>query len=199
MVFRGVEGGANDLATHVAVSQWALDTAQLDLAQTEATAAAKIDPKSLDAMMLSGLIAMFRKDYPTAEHYFETAHLEAPRSFAASNNLALALAEQPEEAKKRRALDYAVTNVNESKNAEAAATYGWVLYKLGRLDEADKALELAASSGQISPDTAYYIARVAVDRGHEARARQFLEGALKSTARFCMRPEAKALMEQLKK
>ena len=33
---------------------------------------------------------------------------------------------------------------------------------------------MAVSSRQISPDTAYYIARLAVDRA-EAQARQFLE------------------------
>jgi hypothetical protein len=53
--------------------------------------------------------------------------------------------------------------------------------------------------GQVSPDTAYYIARLEADRGQEALARQYLEQALKTTTPFSMRPEAQALMEKLKK
>ena len=42
---------------------------------------------------------------------------------------------------------------------EAASTYGWVLFKLGRLDDAEKWLQAAVSSGSVMPDTAYYYAR----------------------------------------
>ena len=83
--------------------------------------------------------------------------------------------------------------------AEAASTYGWVLSNLGRLDEAERAFQAAISGGQVNPDTAYYIARLAYERGREALAKQWLEVALKSTGPFAMRQEATALMEQLKK
>ena len=72
---------------------------------------------------------LFQKDYPAAERYFQAAHIHWPHNFAASNHLALALVEQPDEAKKRQALDFAAINVQQSKDPEAAATYGWVLYK----------------------------------------------------------------------
>jgi tetratricopeptide (TPR) repeat protein len=197
--FAALKAAPNDLATHVAVSHWALDRGEFDLAKTQADAAAKIDPESLDAMMLNGLVAMFQRDFPTAEHYFQEAHIHWPHSFAASNDLALALVEQPDEAKKRQALDFARNNVEQAKNTEAAATYGWVLYKLGRIDEAERFLQIAGSRGQVSPDTAYYIARVAVERGREAQAKQVLEDALKSPARFYTRSEAQSLLERLKK
>ena len=114
------------------MGQWALETEQLPEAEKQATAALQIDPKSLDAKILCGVIALFKKDFAGAERYFEAAHLQSPRNFAATNNLALVLIEQKDEAKKRRALEYAQNNVQQNpKSAEAASTYGWVLYKTG--------------------------------------------------------------------
>jgi Tfp pilus assembly protein PilF len=199
--FAALAAAPKDVATHVAVSRWALDTGQLDVAKAQADAAAQLDPDSLDAMMLDGLVAMFQKDFPAAERYFQAAHIHWPHNYAATNNLALALVEQPDEAKKRQALEFATNNMEQSKNAEVAATYGWVLYKLGRLDDAERIFEVVRSRGQgrVSPDTAYYMARLELDRGREAQARQYLEEALKTTAPFTMRPEAQALMEKLKK
>jgi tetratricopeptide (TPR) repeat protein len=194
-----LKAAPKDIKTRVAVCRWALDAGQMDFAQSQAAAASEINAKSFDAMMIGGLVELYRKDYAAAERHFEAAHLDSPHNFAASNNLALALVEQNDEGKKRRALEYAVNNMQQTNGAEAAATYGWVLYKLGRLDEAEKALQAAISGGPVSPDTAYYIARLNVDRGREAQARDALESALRSGTSFSMQPEAKALLEQLKK
>jgi tetratricopeptide (TPR) repeat protein len=189
-----------DLHTHLVVGQWALQTGQLKDAKTQAAEALKLDPQSLDALILSGIVAMFQKDYPTAERFFETAHVQAPRNFAAANNLALVLVDQKDEAKRRRALEYAQSNIQaNSRSTEAASTYGWVLYKLGRFDEAEKALNVAISGGSAGPDTAYYIACLAYDRGRESQAKEWLDIALKSSAPFAMRQEAEELMAKLKK
>ncbi len=74
-----------------------------------------------------------------------------------------------------------------------------MLYKLNQFDEAEKWLQHAVSSGQVRPDTAYFYAALLKERGRDAEARPWLEGALKSTSAFAMRPEAKALLEKLKK
>ena len=152
-------------------------------------------------MMIDGLVAMFQKDYPAAERYFQTAHIHWPHNPAATDHLALALVEQSDEAKKRQALEFATNNMEQSKNAEMAATLGWVFYKLGRLDDAERTFEMVRSRGQkFSPDMAYYMARLEVDsRGTRRRPGTYLEQALKSTAPFTMRPEAQALLDKLKK
>jgi tetratricopeptide (TPR) repeat protein len=195
-----LQAAPNDLRTHLIVGQWALETNQMPEAEAQAAAALKVDPKSLDAKILSGVIALFKKDYSAAERYFEAAHLQSPRNFASTNNLALVLVEQTDEAKKRRALEYAQSNVQQNpRSAEAASTYGWVLYKLGRLDEAEKAFQAAVAGGSVGADTAYYIARLSYDRGRETQAKQWLDIALRSTGPFAMRQDATALMEKLKK
>ena len=190
-----------DIRTRLAAGYRALDMGQMDEAQKQAVAAAQIDPKSTDAKFLRGLIALCQKDYSAGELFFESILQRSAGDFAASNNLALALVEQDDEAKSRRALEYAEVNVKKlPKSANAASTYGWVLYKLGRLDDAEKALRTAASLGKVSVDTAYFTARLEVDRGQKAEAKQLLESTLKGAKGLSMfQQEAQALLEQLKK
>ena len=196
-----LKAAPRDLKTRLVAAQWAWENGQYEDAKKQADGAMKLDPKSIDAKMLAGIIALFQKDYPRAELYFEAAHRQSPKAFAASNNLALALAEQKDDAKRQLALDYAEMNVKQNpKMAEAYSTYGWVLYRLGRLEEAEGALRNAASGGSFGAETAYYLARVLADRGgNDATAKQLLEGALKTNGPFAQREDAKALLEKLKK
>jgi Tfp pilus assembly protein PilF len=190
----------NDVKIHLMAAQWAFEAGDLGEAKTQAEAAMKLDPKSPNAKVLCGVIALFQKDCATAEMYFESAHLQSPGNFVASNNLALALVEQKDEAKKQKALQYAATNVRQyPKVAEAVSTYGWVLYKLGRLDEAEQAFRAVATSGNVTADTKFYVARLSVDRGREAEAKQLLESALKMKGPFLQRQEAQSLLQQLTK
>lgn len=195
-----LKASPKDARTHLFAAQFALDNQDFDAAKAEADATLKIDPKSLEAKVYLGLVALFQKDYKTAEMYFESAHLQAPGNFAASNYLALSLVEQKDEAKKRKALEYAEANARQfPKMADAISTYGWVLYKLGRLDEAEQVLRAAASSPNFKAETIYYLARLAVDRGRSAEAKQLLEAALGSGAAFPQRQEAQSLLEQVSK
>ena len=53
-----------------------------------------------------------------------------PNDFGARNNLALALVEQDDPAKKQRALDYAEANYRDNKdNPDALSTLGWVYFR----------------------------------------------------------------------
>ena len=190
----------NDLNTQLVAAQVALENGQLEEAQKRAAEALRIDMNSLEAKNLRGLIALFQKDYKGAELNFEAAILKSPSNFSASNNLALALAEQKDESKRKRALEYATENVQKYKNsAEAASTYGWVLYKIGKIPEADKALQAALSTGNVQPDTAYYAAVVANESGRKEEAKKLLKAAIGSKGPFTMKQEATALSEQLNK
>ena len=65
--------------------------------------------------MLRGLVALWEKDWTEAENYFQEVILEAPNDFVARNNIALALVEQDDPAKKQRALAYAEANYRDNK------------------------------------------------------------------------------------
>ncbi|MGD0896889.1 MAG: tetratricopeptide repeat protein [Thermoguttaceae bacterium] len=201
-----------DLPTRLVAAQWALETGQLDVADTHATKALRLaeeerkvaveatatqaDARLLNAKILRGLVALFRKDFKAAEKFFEDAHLQSPGNFAAKNNLALALCEQKD--KVTRALELANDSYQQNpKNPETASTVGWVLYRAGYKDRAEQALRMAASSGNLSPDTAYYLAQVLYDGGNTDLPKGLLDAALKTTS-FSMRPEAQALADKIK-
>ena len=188
----------NDLRTWLVAAQWSLGTKQLKQAQEYAAKAMNIDSKSLEAKILRGVIAAFQRDFEAAERYFEDAHLQSPGNFQASNNLALALAEQSVDSKKRRALEYARANAERyPKVPEAASTYGWVLYKIGKVDEADRVFGGLLRSGNLAADTLYYIAQVAAEKGRPEQAKRLLNAAIKSNRPFSKEQEARALLERL--
>ena len=189
-----------DLKTRLALGQCALEMGLMIDAQNHAIAALQINPKSINAEFFRGLVALCQKDYRTAESFFESVlNRSGENSFAIRNNLALALIEQQDEKKSARALKYAEANAKQRPDsANFLSTYAWVLYRLGRLDDAEKALQAAAKLGSLSIDTAYYKARILVDRNRKDEARQVLETALKNTGRAMFRSDAEELLEELK-
>jgi tetratricopeptide (TPR) repeat protein len=195
-----VEAEPNNMKTRLAAGQWALETGQLEVARKHSLAAVRLDPKAQRTKFFRGAIAMFEKDYEAAETYFDLALKQAPNDFGTRNNLAVALIEQPDEARHRRALELAEANVKQfPKTTEVHSTYAWVLYRLGRLDDAEKAIRGAASVATTDVDVAYIMARIAVDRGRKDEAKQLLATALKTTAPALFRPEAEELLKKLSK
>ena len=210
-----VKVAPKDLNTRLVAAQWALETAEtkehLERAKEEASQALQIDPTSLSAKVLRGAVALYQQDYGNAEIYFDSAARQSPSNFAARNNLALALCEQDDDVKKARALQYAKDNTTLYPNNPAAgSTAGWVLYKLGRLEEAEKVLRQAAT-GQVAPDTRFYLARIYADFAEKSKeagqdeqagklkeqAQKLLEPLLSSKRLFSKRPEAEALKKEL--
>ena len=101
-------------------------------------------------VVTSGLIARHLKDYAQAECQFEAVHQESPEDFQAGNQLALALVEQADPAKQQRSLQLAEANVRVyPRSPEALATLGRVYHRLGRRDEAERALQAAVSLGKL--------------------------------------------------
>jgi len=208
-MIKALNAAPRDINTRLVAGQWAWETGQLEEAKKQAAVALQLDANALKAKLLCGLIALFQKDYKAAELYFESAVLQSPKDSGASNNLALALIEQGDPAKRDRALQYAEANVQKyQKWPEGFSTYGWVLYKLGRLDEAEKMISqsIQLSGGSFSPETAYYLARIVAAIGNRdndpkrlADAKRLLEEAVKTTAPFAQRNEAKELLQELTK
>jgi tetratricopeptide (TPR) repeat protein len=198
-----VQKDPDGLRTRLVAAEWALGRGDTKRALAEATKALSIDSGSLEAKIICGIVALFNKDYAKAEEHFQDAHLQSPSNFAAVNNLALALCEQRDAGKKRKAIEYAENNLKQNQQtqqtAEAASTLGWVYYRNEMLNQADQALRIAARSGNLSPDTAYYIAQVQADLGNKADAKTLVKAALQSSRPFSMRPEAQALSDKLEK
>ncbi len=195
----------DDANTLVVAASWALETDRLDEARKWASDALKLDKTSIPAMLIRGTVALFQKQYEDAEFYFETAFMQSPGNFAASNNLALALIEQEKHEqyarKRQKALELAENNVRQFQRSiwasEAWSTYGWILYKNNRPQQALQALQQAAASGIVSEDTRYYLAVLLVEQDRREEARRLLREALESKRPFSKRDDAKLLLERL--
>ena len=81
--------------------------------------------------MLRGLVALWEKDWPTAESNFQKVIYEAPTDFVATNNLALALVEQNDPVKKNKALICAQNNYKvHDKSPDCAIDLGLGLLQM---------------------------------------------------------------------
>ena len=104
-----------------------------------------------ELLYLRGLIARHLKDHERAEGLFLAILKDSPGDGDASNQLALALAEQADQGKRQRALELAeeATGREILSRLTVRATLGWVYYRLGRVDDAERTDEppcLAAGS-----------------------------------------------------
>lgn len=197
-----VQQNPKDLNVQLMAARWAYVTNQLNEAQKYADRALQIDPKSNEARILRGVIARYTGDFKTAESLLEQAIIQSPSNIEASNQLALVLIEQDDKDKKDRALQIAEANLKlqgDRVTPEVAATYAWVLYKLGKTNEAEQILGKVFSAGVMSPDTAYYIATILRDRGKTDAAIRLLESAIARPEPFAQRQPTAELLAKLKK
>jgi tetratricopeptide (TPR) repeat protein len=177
-----------------------LENDQVERAKGHAEAAAKLDPQSVAIKEARGLIAWHRKDYPEAERLFQEIVVEAPANLGASCLWALALAEQPAAAKRRRALQLAESLARiDSSSGAVLTTLGWVYHKNGRSDDAERVLRAALQSGTASSEAPYYLARVLSERGRDGEVGPLLKLCLRAPGRFAFRGEAREWLTKITK
>jgi predicted Zn-dependent protease len=156
------------------------------------------DPKSEAVKRLRATIALYLNDYAGAERLFQEMVTADPNDHQAVNGLALALCEQNNRDKLRRAAEYAQNNTARfPDNSEYAGTLGWVLLKDNQTEEATQALRQSAASGQVSAAVAYYFASLARQTGKTDEAKKLLEAAVSSTSPFAKRRDAVKLLREL--
>lgn len=190
---------------HIAYAIWLFDMNYMDksflaLAEEELKESNKLDPKKYDNKILRGLMYRWTGNYEAAEQEFETAWKEKPDDFYSQNQLVLSLIEQKgNPAKMQRALQLATDNVQKhgQRVAEASATYGWVMFKNNRLEDAEKALQVSFQSGQYNADALYYLSQVYRYRSKLTEAGEALKVACAQPGRFMYRKEATLDLEQL--
>jgi tetratricopeptide (TPR) repeat protein len=204
LIEQAVKSAPQDPAVLLATAQWYVGQNDLPAATVNADKALKLDPKSLEAKVVRGAIARVSRDYPTAEKYFNEAHVQSPGNFPASNSLALVLVETDDKESRQRALEMAEANVamhrdGSPNQANALTTLAWIYYKLDRREDAEKILSQISQNNQLTTDGAYYVAKLLADRGEKDRARKILEEVLTNEAMFATRADAVDLLATLKK
>lgn len=192
----------NNLRVRNAFANWLVDLGRFEDARKEIKEALRIDGKSPEARSLMGYIYRVEKNYPEAERIFDELAREYPNNLYAANQLNLILISQPDDAKRRRAMESAQALLKKHGNdAELAVTMAWIFYKMNQIDEADKLFESVAraTGGRITSDAAYFMANVLADRGKLEQVRVMLKGAVESPGRFAFRKDAEEWLKAIDK
>lgn len=183
----------------LAYADWLFTQGKAAEAKPFAAEALAADSRNVAARRLVGLIARFLKDHPAAISAFDSLLLESPGDAFAANQLALTLLEQGTETGKRRAVELAELNARQYQQAAwALGTLGWIYYKSGRLDDAEKLLGAAVQTGQADADILYFFANVLFDRNRTAEVKKILEAITKAPPGPHMyREDARKWLERL--
>jgi tetratricopeptide (TPR) repeat protein len=195
-----VKTSPDSFPVRLGMASWLLEQGRGDEALSQAEAAAKIQPKSNDVQRLLGLAARQRKDLAIAERIFQELLAQSPGDAWARNELALVLAEQTDDTKRRRAVELAEQAVKlEPRSPRALATLGAVYFRIQRLDDAEKLLAAVFQNGQSQSDDVLALARVEDARGKKDVVIPLLKKALGASGLFIERNEAKRWLEELEK
>lgn len=82
-------------------------------------------------------------------------------------------------------------------NGEIADTWGWILYREGKFEQAVDTLRTAAELSPGNPEIRYHLAAALSESGAGAEARKIVSDLLVANADFPSRPEAEALLRSL--
>jgi tetratricopeptide (TPR) repeat protein len=178
---------------------WLLGQGRVADARPQVDAAAGLEPNARDTAALRGLLARYTKDFPAAEAVFDKMNRDSPADRFAAANLALVLAESADPAKHRRAVELAENLATQARQADVYAVLGWCYYKVGRVDDALKALTTAVSGPVADRDTVYYLAKVLAEKGKPDDARKVLKEALAAAGPFVNKKDADAFLAELDK
>ena len=153
----------------------------------------KNHPEDRVAMFDFANILLAAKDWSGAIAQYHLVLKQSPDHIASLNNIALAYLHID----KAKALDFAKRAYEQNKtNAALQDTLGWVYFKSGDPDKALPLLKKAAAQTR-HPSIQYHLANVYADKGEAAKARELLDGILKSDKHFEERKQAEKLFKRL--
>lgn len=169
----------------------------LQMADAAEKAGLPVERLRTELKMIRGIIASGTGEFETAEKLFTEVLRESPGHAQALRRLPLALVEQEDDAKRRRAVQIAKVQAKKNpQSAEALATLAWVHYRLGEMDEVRAAIQPSVSPAD--PESTYLLARVIVESGDPERASPLiraLAAALENPGWFPHRSEAQEWVE----
>lgn len=173
-----------------------VQNSQPELAEDTLREALRDKPNLLSAELAALYERMGRTE--DAIQQYEQLHARNPNSEGARNNLAMMLVTYRSDSK---SFDRAAVLAGPFANADNAAlldTYGWVLFKQGKIREAVTALQRATDKAPKSPTLLYHLGMAQLAAGQETTARKNIELAVQSNASFPGVQEARAVLERLR-
>ncbi|PPC87497.1 MAG: hypothetical protein CTY37_03495 [Methylotenera sp.] len=156
-------------------------------------------PKDFSLMLTQAGLYEESKRIDDAIKVYEDMLKERPDAEIVNNNLASLLLDfRKDQASIERAYALAKT-VKDSQTPQFLDTFGWASFKVGKFDDAEKALKQAIEK---MPDTAvfhYHLAKIYIAKSEQALAKQSLQKAVKlaENQQFVQKDDAVALLKSL--
>ncbi len=152
------------------------------------------DPR-LTIELAEALQAAKRTD--EAIEVYRAAAADQVRERTIANNFAMLLAEyQPSPANLDEALEL-TRDFEQSDNAAYLDTLGWVYFKRGELESAERVLKLAVARAPKSALLQYHLAKVLMDKGNAQEALAYFQSAIATGQRFTGIEDARSLRDRL--
>lgn len=175
-----------------------LERGRLKEARSHLEVVQRLEPDSRDTRALTGYFARHERNYPAAVKIFEELVRDYPSFPFALVNLSLLLAESGDGRGKERAIALAENYVRQQPmHADARAVLAYTLLQAGREVEAERVARSALGLSLLSPDGAYFLAKVLQARGASDEARTLVQAALNNKDPMFYRQEAEELARKL--
>ncbi|MEQ8848125.1 tetratricopeptide repeat protein [Botrimarina sp.] len=199
---RAFQQSGTDATTLVSYGQALLQNGDIQKAEQVLKQARSAAPDQVNVWLLSGVAARMAGDAETAEQHLLRALALQPSNREVLNQLALVLAESPDQDDKQRGLQFASMNrqLNQD-NADINVSLAWVLYQNGRVREASQLLQQALTNASLTADGKYLVAEILAASNNpttKKNAKTLLESALKDNRGiFIERKAAEELLATL--
>jgi tetratricopeptide (TPR) repeat protein len=195
---RALRESPDDARSHLGMAAWLMQQGELERGLAEARTALHRAPDSYEARLLCAFLAWSQADYSAAEEILQALHQENPDDLTVSCQLVLVLADQADSAKHELATKLSQANLESFPSSpDVRATTGWVYFRTGQFDKAEKILQLALSDAAGQPQTVYYLASVLAAQGRTPEAKILLEKVISASEAFVFRPRAEELLKQI--
>ena len=189
-----------DEKTVQAYVNWLIAQDDLEQAHTVIKSLREQKPALQSALMLDGILNVMQGNREAAIKTMTEILSLDPSNSRATDLLALLLIESDDEADKEKALRYAQVNAQRfADNSQVNVTQGWVLYRLGRGNEAQQFLS-KVQRNTLTPDAYFLLSKMMVENGNKDQAIKALEAIInnKKPALFIFRRDAEKLLTELK-
>lgn len=182
---KAVDLHGSETEARVAYARWLMRQNRPDAALKQLQANSSNSATDANSGFMIGLCHRMQGDFDDAERVFSRRHQKEPTNVIISNQLALVLIESADEGRRGRALQISQSNAQRFPNEfDLIATLGWVNFRLGNTNEANRLLTLTTRTGKISRDTAYFLSRIRREIGDKAGAKTFEKPALTAEGEF---------------
>lgn len=191
-----MQSDADNRATRLAYAQYLLQTDQLEESRKNLDQILEEERNYVSALLWAGVAARMAGEPRTAERHLSRAHLLDPGNVTVTNQLAMALSEQDDPEKLRRAAGFAAAAAQQQpSDGNLRTTLGWLLYQLGNHARAQQELtEALKLQRSLNADSRFLLARILYDRGRNDQAAQILKPAMQMDGIFVKRKDAETLL-----